>query len=149
MAFSPASSMATPTICSPCGPYFFCNSTSHGISILHGSHQVAQKFKSTALPFSDESCMVLSWLSRTFKVKSGAVVPLSGPATEPGTAVLACPCGGRVKRLPPIRRAVMPSTTTAIKITLFFTSPSHGEPIQEPQIIVNNGKVPREYQHTD
>ena len=46
-----ASSMATPTNCNPSAPYFFCSSTNHGISILQGAHQVAQKFSTTAFPW--------------------------------------------------------------------------------------------------
>src|SRR5579859_6645629 len=60
----------------PCGPYFFCKSTSQGISILQGSHQVAQKFSSTALPFKDESRTACP--CRSPRVKSGAGAPFLG-----------------------------------------------------------------------
>src|SRR5215469_14490626 len=70
----PESSIATPTTCRPSDPYWFCSSTSQGVSILQGPHQVAQKFSSTALPRSSESFMLPpSSLSR---VKSGAGVDL-------------------------------------------------------------------------
>src|SRR5262249_4536923 len=46
----PSSSMATPSTVNPFEPYLFCISISQGISILQGSHQVAQKFTSTTFP---------------------------------------------------------------------------------------------------
>src|SRR5579863_8491335 len=67
-----ASSMATPTICRPCAPYCLCNSTNHGISILHGVHHVAQKLSSTALPRKSDRLTLLP--SRDSSVKSGASV---------------------------------------------------------------------------
>src|SRR5713101_9615691 len=81
-----ASSMATPTICSPCDPYCFWKSTNQGISILQGEHQVAQKFNSTALPRKSERWTVL--LSRDCKANSGAVWPLisKDAVADPGPA---------------------------------------------------------------
>src|ERR1700687_1798598 len=64
------SSIATPTICNPCAPYCFCNSMNHGISILHGPHQVAQKFSRTALPRRSDRRRFVP--SRDCSVKSGA-----------------------------------------------------------------------------
>src|SRR5229473_2113573 len=65
--------MAIPTTCNPCGPYFFCKSTNHGISILQGSHHVAQKLSRTALPRKSESFTVLP--SSEAREKSGASWP--------------------------------------------------------------------------
>src|SRR6476469_2040457 len=70
-----------PTICKPWSPYFFCRSTSHGISILHGPHQVAQKFTTTALPRSEESVTVLP-SGTLFKENSGAREPIAGSVPE-------------------------------------------------------------------
>src|SRR6185437_10610871 len=50
--------MATPKIVKPCAAYFCWKPIIHGISIWHGSHQVAQKLTNTTLPFrlaSDKS----------------------------------------------------------------------------------------------
>src|ERR1700733_4482670 len=43
--------MATPSMVNPCEEYLCCSSISQGISSLHGSHQVAQKFTRTTFPF--------------------------------------------------------------------------------------------------
>src|SRR6476620_1628670 len=77
MSLSSVSSMATPTICNPSGPYFFCRSISHGISILHGPHQVAQKFSSTAFPRKDASEMLLP-SGMLFSSNPGAMEPFGG-----------------------------------------------------------------------
>ena len=61
------SSTETPTTCSPALPYFFWNSTNHGISILQGPHHVAQKSSRTTLPLSDASFTSLP--STSFSVK--------------------------------------------------------------------------------
>src|SRR3984885_3253751 len=50
--------------------YVLRNSRSHGVSILQGPHQVAQKFSRTALPRRSDSRMLLP--SSDCKVKSGA-----------------------------------------------------------------------------
>src|SRR5436309_13226053 len=97
--------MATPTICKPCSPYFFCKSTSHGISILQGPHQVAQKFTTTALPRREESDTVLP-SGTLFKENSGAMEPIAGSvpegAAEPLTFCLlgSAEAGGLLARLP-------------------------------------------------
>src|SRR5260370_18965930 len=64
--------MATPTTCKPCEPYFCCSSTNQGISILQGTHQVAQKFNRTALPWKSDRRVVLP--SSDSREKSGATV---------------------------------------------------------------------------
>src|SRR5579864_1733539 len=81
MVSSLESSLVMPTICRPWSPYFFCKSTSHGISILHGPHHVAQKFTTTALPRSEESVTVLP-SGTLFKENSGARDPIAGSAPE-------------------------------------------------------------------
>src|SRR5579885_2586892 len=78
MSSLPELSIATPTICRPCEPYCCCISTSQGVSILQGPHQVAQKFSNTALPRRSESFMFPP--SSFSSVKSGAGVDL--PRTE-------------------------------------------------------------------
>src|SRR6202012_1981561 len=52
------------------GPYSCVNSINSGISILQGSHHVAQKFTSTTLPFSE--ARLTSLPSRSFSVSSGS-----------------------------------------------------------------------------
>src|ERR1041385_9307662 len=79
--------MATPTICKPCGPYFFCRSTNDGISILQGPHHVAQKFSSTALPRSEERRTSLP-SGTLFSVKSGSTEPFCGSGKSGGGASL-------------------------------------------------------------
>src|SRR5438445_11485370 len=81
MVFAFKSSLFMPTICKPCAPYLFCKSTSHGISILHGPHQVAQKFTTTALPRREESETVLP-SGTLFKENSGAREPMAGSVPE-------------------------------------------------------------------
>src|ERR1017187_4808706 len=54
-----SSCISTPTICRPWEAYCFCSSTSHGVSILQGSHHVAQKFSRTAFPLKSERWTVL------------------------------------------------------------------------------------------
>src|SRR2546425_295256 len=51
----PPSSRDTPMTASPCSPYFFCRSMKPGISILQGTHQVAQKSRMTTLPLKSDS----------------------------------------------------------------------------------------------
>src|SRR5579864_8661630 len=81
MVSSLESSLVMPTICRPWSPYFFCKSTSQGISILQGPHQVAQKFTTTALPRSEESVTVLP-SGTLFKENSGAREPIAGSVPE-------------------------------------------------------------------
>src|ERR1019366_3285065 len=76
-----ASSMATPTIWKPCGPYSFCSSTNHGISVLQGPQYVAQKLSRTALPRRSESLRFLP--SSAGSSKSGAKLPMSCPLAGP------------------------------------------------------------------
>src|SRR5512140_338611 len=85
ISLSSASSMATPTICNPCGPYFFCISTNDGISILQDSHHVAQKLTSTALPSREESRTSLP-SGTLFSAKSGATEPFCGSGNSSGGA---------------------------------------------------------------
>src|SRR5262249_43360719 len=61
---------ATAQICKPRGPYFSCNSFRWGISLIQGSHHVAQKIRSTAFPCALESVTVFPAISRN--VNSGA-----------------------------------------------------------------------------
>src|SRR6266851_4900065 len=70
-ALSPSSSIATPRTVNPCGSYFSCKSISHGISILHGPHHVAQKFTRTTLRLNWPSD--LSRPSRSLNAKSGTL----------------------------------------------------------------------------
>src|SRR5260370_11595482 len=128
MDFSSDSSSATQIICSPSGPYFFCNSTSHGSSILQGSHHVAQKFTITPLPFKEESCMVLPFSPRTFKVKSGAMSPFLGARMDVVcwlAWVESWSC--RPSNLPLNSKTVMATTTHRTKSNLLFTRASQGK----------------------
>src|SRR5215471_11110399 len=123
--------MEMPTICSPCAPYFFWKSTSHGISILHGSHHVAQKFTTTAFPFRSESFRVLPFPSSTFRSKSGAGLPLNRSSSP---LALATWFGCDVNDLPKNKSPVTTTITTPTKITLFFTfNTSHGKAVEEAQ----------------
>src|SRR5580658_10309905 len=63
--------MATPSIVKPRLEYFCWNSIIHGISTRHGSHQVAQKFTSTTLPFRLDSGTLLP--CKSLKVTFGAL----------------------------------------------------------------------------
>src|SRR5690349_15046492 len=106
--------MATPTICRPCGPYFFCRSTSHGISILHGPHQVAQKFSRTALPRNLASVVALP-SGMLFSSKAGATDPLAGSPALGGGGPCATPfalaeSGGLLARLPTNSSPVIATT---------------------------------------
>src|SRR6185437_11861002 len=136
--------MATPTICSPCGPYFFCRSTNDGISILQGSHHVAQKFTNTALPRSDDSFTSLP-SGRLFSAKSGATEPLCGSRNSgggalssffasPGFAACCTPDGcatlrsitlpGRERPFTAINTPVTATTRERIRTTLLSTRKS-------------------------
>src|SRR5215467_9986740 len=78
-----------PTICSPFPPYFFCRLTKLGISSMHGSHHVAQKFSKTTFPFSSERRNVAP--SVVVSSKSGAAFPsntASGFLVDCGAAPL-------------------------------------------------------------
>src|SRR5260370_38250534 len=98
--------MATPNTVNPRAPYLFCSSISQGISILHGPHQVAQKFTKTTLPLN--RLRETSWSSRSFKVKSGEAVGLSG-------YVFAARAGGmRVARFANKAKATIPASVARI-----------------------------------
>src|ERR1700730_12378353 len=103
--------MATPRITSPLGPYFSLNSISQGISILHGWHQVAQKFTSTTFPLY--CAIVASEPSRAgiAKVVSGpppTLAPLDAPAAfDPFS------CETLEDFLQPAAASVTPSVTSA------------------------------------
>src|SRR5882757_8588202 len=101
--------MATPTIWNPCGPYSFCNSTNHGISILQGPHQVAQKLRSTALPRKSESLTVFP--PSDCSSKSGATCPCNFPETDPPAA-----------RIPANNMTAMIAATTTGTKGFLFTS---------------------------
>src|SRR5271163_4286948 len=62
--------MAMPKTVNPLAEYLFWNSIRSGISARHGSHQVAQKFTSTTLPFRLSS--VTSFPCRSLKVTTGS-----------------------------------------------------------------------------
>src|SRR5882757_6216519 len=140
--------MATPTICSPCGPYFFCRSTSHGISILQGPHQVAQKFSSTALPRNEASGVALP-SGMLFNSKTGATDPFLGsPAPCAGSGV-PCPLtatlavlGGLLVRLPTNSKPVMATTTHRTTTTFRFNSiSSQRKTVQESKIAGKHGEM--------
>src|SRR5436190_10460572 len=67
----PSSSMETPTTANFLSRKLCSNSTNHGISSLHGTHQVAQKLSSTARPRKSESLTALP--DESAKAKSGAI----------------------------------------------------------------------------
>src|SRR5580693_8275885 len=67
----PSSSIATPSMVRPLSAYFCWNPIIHGISTRHGSHQVAQKFTSTTLPFRLDSGTLLP--CKSLKVTFGAL----------------------------------------------------------------------------
>src|SRR6185437_16276892 len=123
MSLGSTSSMETPRISKPWAAYFLCRSTSHGISILHGPHQVAQKFTITALPRREESETVLP-SGTLFKENSGAREPMAGSAPEgAGYPLTFCFVGSRVSlgldaRLPTRSNPVI--TTTTHKTTMTF-----------------------------
>src|SRR5580698_5561549 len=87
----PSSSIATPSSVKPLSAYFCWNSISQGISSRHGSHQVAQKFTTTTLPFRLAS--VTSLPSRSLNVTSGAagLLPCASAADVPTAPELALP----------------------------------------------------------
>src|SRR5262249_59915467 len=66
-SLSSVSSTDTPMTCRPFLPYLFWNSMNHGISILHGPHQVAQKSSRITLPLND--ARLTSRFERSFSVK--------------------------------------------------------------------------------
>src|SRR3954463_12088139 len=125
MVSSLESSLVMPTICKPRSPYFFCRSTSHGISILQGPHHVAQKFTTTALPRREESDTVLP-SGTLFKEKSGATEPIAGSAPEGVAEPLTfCFAGSPVSfgldaRLPTSSNPVITTTTQRTTTTLRF-----------------------------
>src|SRR3954464_9508011 len=69
LSFSYVSSTDTPVTCSPSLPYLFWNSMNHGISILQGPHQVAQKSSRITLPLSDASFTSLPSTSLSVKFR--------------------------------------------------------------------------------
>src|SRR5579859_2085349 len=96
-------------------------SSSQGISILHGPHQVAQKLIRTALLRSEESWTDLP-SERSRSVKSGATEPTGGPPGGGGAAMSAAWfAGGLEARLPTSSNAVIPMTTQRTTMTLRFT----------------------------
>src|ERR1051326_4085743 len=113
------------TICRHGSPYFFCRSTSQGISILHGPHHVAQKFTTTALPRSEESVTVLP-SGTLFKENSGATEPIAGSEPDGDEEPLTfCLLGsaealGLLARLPTKSNPVITTTTHRTKTTLRF-----------------------------
>ena len=69
-------SVEMPRISKPWEAYWFCSSTSQGVSILQGPHQVAQKLMSRGLAFvaGERDFLPL----RSWRVKSGAGLSMSG-----------------------------------------------------------------------
>src|SRR3954464_10798514 len=96
LSFACVSSTDTPTTCSPALPYLFWNSMNHGISILQGPHQVAQKSSSTTLPFSEASLTSLPSTSFSAKFRfaglASAAQALVAGAAAPGDASIAARC---------------------------------------------------------
>src|SRR5579871_4738763 len=87
MAFLPSSSIETPRMVKPRGLYFFWNSIIHGISTLHGPHQVAQKFTSTTCPLYWSRVTSLSF--KSFIATVGASVGFDAGALAPPGALAA------------------------------------------------------------
>src|SRR5712671_4635850 len=136
--------MATPTIWNPCGPYSFCNSTNHGISILQGPHQVAQKLRSTALPRKSESFTVLP--SRDCSSKSGATCPCNFPETDPPAARFL-----RAARIPANNMTAMIAATTTGTKGFLFTSKLllKRKTVQERQPTRDQGKATQYQQYAE
>src|SRR5437868_11309756 len=77
--------METPTTCRPAFPYLFWNSMNHGISILQGPHQVAQKSSRITLPLN--AARLTGLFDRSFSVKLRfAGFALAGHAAPAGAA---------------------------------------------------------------
>src|SRR5580700_6597847 len=130
-----ASSIAKPRNCHPGGPYRFSKSQNQGISILHGPHQVAQKFRTTGLPRKSDRRTVLP--SRDCRVKSGAMpfiwaLPVAIPGEE-WRAIL--------KPNTSIRATTRATTTKTTGSRLTKTLQSQRESIQKRQVIRNDGKA--------
>src|SRR3954452_6266584 len=68
LSCSAESSTEMPMTCRPLDPYLFWYSTNQGISILQGSHHVAQKSIRITLPLNDDS--VTLRFCASFMVKS-------------------------------------------------------------------------------
>src|ERR1051326_4958340 len=125
MGFSfSVSSMAMPRISSPCDEYFLCKFSSHGISVLQGSHQVAQKLIRTAFPRNAESWIDLP-SGRLRKVKSGAMEPVGGSPAEGGGEPVPAASGGFEARFPSSSKAVIPTTMQRTTMTFRFTTISY------------------------
>src|SRR6267142_1679945 len=92
--FLPPSSIARPRTTKPRGPKLACSVIKSGISLRHGTHQVAQKLTSTTCPrnwLSETACP-----SRFFSVKLGAR-PCSS-VIESVIVALACERIGAIKK---------------------------------------------------
>src|ERR1700730_16203264 len=101
--------MATPRITSPLGPYFSLNSISQGISILHGWHQVAQKFTSTTFPLY---CAIVAW--EPSRAGISKVVPGPPPTLDAPAAFEPFSCATLADFLQPAAASVAASVTSAI-----------------------------------
>src|SRR5947208_12567115 len=66
-SFATGSSTEMPLNCTPSPSNCFCSSTNSGISVLHGTHHVAQKLRTMTLPLKSASFTLLS--SESFSVK--------------------------------------------------------------------------------
>src|SRR5579863_4824231 len=111
----PSSSMATPKITKSLSAYFFCSSISQGVSILQGSHQVAQKSTSTALPRKSESFTLLP--CKSWNTTSGGISKLpdcEGRGLPAAFEIAACGSARSIVCTP------TPRTITVIAATKVF-----------------------------
>src|SRR5438270_8968284 len=116
--------MAMPKTSSPCGRYLLFSSTSHGISILHGPHHVAQKFTSTALPRKSASFTVFP--SSVSSSKPGADLPsiaIADASISEASMAPPCAAGGLAMREAKNSDAATAATTMIRIITLRFMRP--------------------------
>src|SRR5262249_21268023 len=86
-----------PTTCRPLLPYLFWNSMNHGISTLHGPHQVAQKSSRITLPLNVDRRTLL--LSMSLSVKFRFALFASAGHADPSGGPSACRNGRSTGRV--------------------------------------------------
>src|SRR5258708_894822 len=95
LAVSTGSPSLIASTTSPLSANSRCASWTFSICSRHGAHQVAQKFTSTGLPFSEVESN--SFPASSCKVKAGAPLPTSvepGPKGDVNSEISAAPSGG-------------------------------------------------------
>src|SRR6185312_5092200 len=114
MAFQPSSSIDTPSTVNPRGPYVFSKSTNQGISVLQGTHHVAQKLSTTTLPL--KSFKGTARPEASCRVKSGAVLP--GPSVRDSIIFRAkkCSIGAQSRYTPSAKHATTAALSTRRRV---------------------------------